>query len=93
MDILGGYHKIGIYLEVIYAFEGIFLNSRNRMRGYIFGSLKFQINLGCLKLLAFSGVEWQMLDPAYVLRKMILPTPTTTPISQVKKVLTSSWAE
>ena len=63
------------------------------MRGYIFGSLKFQINLGCLKLLAFSGVEWQNLDPAYVLRKMKLPTPTTTPTSQIKKVLTSSWAE
>ena len=48
VDIFWGLYKIGLYLGVIYAFQGLFLRSRYRM-GDIFG--------GCLKFLIFFGGE------------------------------------
>ena len=52
----GGHHKIGLYFGIL-CILGSFLKVKVQ-NGDIFGSLKFQIFLGCLKFLIFFGGEW-----------------------------------
>ena len=56
VDIFGGHHKIRLYLGVISMHFRVFLWSRYRM-GVVFGLVKFQMFLGCLKFLIFSWGE------------------------------------
>ena len=52
MDILGGHHKLSLYLGVISMHFWSFLRSRYRM-GVFWGLLKFQIFLGVLEIPVF----------------------------------------
>ena len=55
MDIFWGHHKVRLYLGAFLCILGSFLKVKVQNRGYFFGSLKFQILMGCLEILIFFG--------------------------------------
>ena len=57
VDILGGHHKIGLYLGVISMHFSVFSLCQGQNEEYFLGLLKFQRLLGYLKFLIFLGGE------------------------------------
>ena len=71
MEILGGHHKIGLYLGVISMHLRVFSSGHCTEWGYFFGVAKiFKYFLGCLKFLIFFGVKGRCWVRAYVCRKI-----------------------
>ena len=64
MDILGGYHKIGLYLEVMHF--RVFSEGQGTEWRILLGLLKFQILFGCLKFMIFFWVNGRCWVRAYV---------------------------